>query len=115
MMEDLHQLGLTAMIGAGLGGAGGIARAIIFGAGGLAFFFSIMCSAILLGAMVYMVLQGDHPTLGILASPAARICVTVIACFFAIELFKGFRVLANQFSTDPIGLVKSIWQGLRGK
>lgn len=115
MTEEIQQLVQTAIIGAGLGGGGGIARAIIFGAGGLGVLTSIIVSGGVLGCLVFLVLQGDHPTLGIIASPAARISVTVIAAFFALELFRGARVLANQFSTDPIGLVRSIWQGLRGK
>jgi len=115
MTDEVQALVQAAMVGCGLGGAGGVARLVIFGAGGLGILVSILASGAVLGSMIFTVLQGDHPTLGVIASPAARASVTVIAAFFAIEIFKGLRVLANQFSTDPIGLIKSIWSGIRGK
>ena len=115
MTDDLQQLAQTALLGSGLGTAGGIARAIIFGAGGLAIMCSLLAASILVGSIIYLLLYGDHPTLNVVSSPAAKISVTVVASFFGIEVFKGLRVLANQFSSDPIGLLKSIWNGIRGK
>jgi hypothetical protein len=116
MMDEIREAGVAALTGAGVGGIGGVARLIVLGvSGGLLQWVSSLAASGFMGALVYMVLLDNHPASGVFASPSVRLASAAIAAFVAKDLFAGLRNLSAEFAKDPIGLVRSIWQGLRGK
>jgi len=115
MSDDLQQIVTQAGTGGTIGGAAGLARMIIFGQpGGIAAWISSTVAGIVVGVVSWLVMLDTHtwdfnPPMGV------KVTAAIVFAMFAKDILMGLSSLGSGFAQNPIGLVKSVWDAIRGK
>lgn len=115
MSDDLQQIATQAGTGGAIGGVSGLARMIIFGQpGGAAAWLSSTVAGVVVGVGSWLVLL-DTKSWEYDPPGGVKIAACIVFAMFAKDLLMGLSSLGSGFAQNPIGLVKSLWDAIRGK
>lgn len=115
MSDELQQVATQAGTGGAIGGVAGIARMMIFGQpGGVAAWISSTVAGVVVGVGSWLVLL-DTKAWDFNPPEGVKITACIVFAMFAKDLLMGLASLGSGFAQNPIGLVKSVWDAIRGK
>lgn len=115
MNDEARQTLEVAGTAAGIGGAAGVLRMVVYSQyGGWLNAISIVAASVTLGLCTGIALHAlDYE--GKPIPTGLQWAIVILVSIVARDLLAGLQTLGKQFAADPIAIVQRVWQAIRGK